>query len=63
MYLLPDVKGSREYDKSSKRVPKHGLSAKVRPPDNTLGRSKPPQHCKIMPQMVVHCIWLAQYRY
>jgi len=42
MYLLPDVKGSREHDEASKQVPKYGLSARGHPPDSTLGRSNPP---------------------
>jgi hypothetical protein len=42
IYLLPDVKGSREYDEASKQVPKHGLSIRGHPPDSALGRRTPP---------------------
>jgi hypothetical protein len=42
MYLLPDVKGSGEYDEASRQVPKQRLSARLHPPDITVGRSNCP---------------------
>lgn len=62
MYLLPDVKGSRECDDASK-YPSMDFQQETIHQIAHWEEVTPPHHCKIMSQMVVHCIWLAQYRF